>query len=75
MRATLAPVGGARAANAAVRRGENVTLTFAAPGVRIATSARALEDAAVGESIRLVNLSSNRTINATVTAQGAATAQ
>lgn len=75
MRATLAPANGVSRADAAVRRGQTVTLLFAAPGMHISTSARALEDAGVGESVRLVNLTSNRTISATVTGPGAASAQ
>ena len=37
--------------------------------------ARALEDGAVGQSIRLLNTASNRTIDAVVTGPGAARAQ
>jgi len=76
MRATVAPQasGGRTVADAAVRRGEMVTLVFQTPGITLSTRARALEDAAVGQSVRLVNLSSNRTIDAVVTAPGAASA-
>jgi hypothetical protein len=75
MRATVAPQGSARTiADAAVRRGEMVTLVFQAPGVTLSTRARALEDAAIGQNVRLVNISSNRTIDAIVTAPGAASA-
>lgn len=74
-RATLAPSGGARAmADAAVRRGETVTLTYAAPGISLIMRARALEDGAVGDSVRFLNTSSNRTIDAVVTGPGAARA-
>lgn len=62
------------ASNAAVRRGESVILTYSVPGIQLSARARALEDGAVGQDIRLVNLSSNRTIDATVTGPGAATA-
>jgi flagella basal body P-ring formation protein FlgA len=61
-------------ANAAVHRGESVMLTYSVPGVQLSARARALEDGAVGQDIRLVNLSSNRTIDATVTGPGAAIA-
>lgn len=58
----------------AVRRGETVTLIYTTPGLRLTTRARAMTDGAVGDPVRLINLSSNRTIDAIVTAQGAATA-
>lgn len=83
MRATVAPAGGTfvnnggmrtAVADAAIRRGEPVLLMFSAPGVQLSTRARALEDGAVGQSIRLVNLASNRTVDATVTGPGAASA-
>jgi hypothetical protein len=76
MRATLAPASGARAfADAAIRRGETVTLVFQAPGVTLSTRVRALEDAGIGQNIRLMNTTSNRTIDATVTGPGAARAE
>lgn len=75
MRATLTPVSSRSVADAAVRRGETVTLLFQAPGVTLSTRARAMEDGAVGQSIRLVNLTSNRTIDATITGPGAARAE
>jgi flagellar basal body P-ring formation protein FlgA len=76
MRATLPAANGARsnAADAAIRRGETVLLVFQAPGVSLTTHVRALEDGAVGESVRLLNISSNRTIDAVVTGPGAARA-
>ena len=74
-RATLPPSRGGRAvADAAVRRGETVTLTYAAPGLSLNMRARALEDGAVGDSVRFLNTSSNRTIDAVVTGPGAARA-
>lgn len=75
-RATLpaAGVGGRSVADAAVRRGDMVTLIYAAPGMSLTIRARALEDAAVGQSVRLQNTSSNRTIDAIVTGPGAAEA-
>lgn len=60
--------------DAAVHRGETITLIYNVPGVMLSTRARALEDGAVGQDIRLLNLSSNRTIDATVTGPGAANA-
>jgi hypothetical protein len=76
-RATL-PLEGANnesSGESVVRRGENVSLVFETPGIALATSARALEDGAIGDSVRLVNLTSNRTINATITGPGAARVQ
>ncbi|MBC7769435.1 MAG: flagellar basal body P-ring formation protein FlgA [Phycisphaerales bacterium] len=74
-RATVpASSGGRSNADAAVRRGESVTLSYDAPGVSLTMRARALEDGAVGQSVRLLNTSSNRTIDAVVTGPGAARA-
>lgn len=58
--------------DAAVRRGETVTLVYEAPGMSLSMRARALEDGAVGQSVRLLNTSSNRTVDAVVTGPGAA---
>jgi flagella basal body P-ring formation protein FlgA len=76
-RATLPLDGGANASGAdtVVRRGETIALVFETPGISLSTSARALEDGAVGDNVRLINLSSNRTINATITGAGAARVQ
>ncbi len=73
-RATLPAMsgGGRSVADAAVRRGETVSLIYAAPGMQLAARARALEDGAAGQTIRLINLQSNRTIDAVVTGPGAA---
>lgn len=73
-RATLPASGGRSMADAAVRRGEMVTLQYAVPGVSLSMRARALEDGAVGDNVRFLNTSSNRTIEATVTGPGAARA-
>lgn len=74
-RALLPATTGARTiADAAVRRGEIVNLVYEAPGMSLSMRARALEDGAVGQGIRLVNTSSNRTIDAVVTGPGAARA-
>lgn len=59
----------------AVRRGETVTLVYVAPGLQLTTRARALGDASIGDSVRLVNLTSNRTVDAVVTGVGAAAAR
>lgn len=73
-RATLPASGSRRIADAAVRRGETVTLEYAAPGLSLSMRARALEDGAVGDNVRFLNTSSNRTIEAVVTGPGAARA-
>lgn len=74
MRATLPASGGRSVADAAIRRGETVTLTYAAPGLALTMRARALEDGAVGDSILFLNTASNRQIDAVVTGPGAAQA-
>lgn len=79
MRATLAPPsnassGGRTVADAAIRRGESVTLVYSAPGMSLTMRTRALEDAAIGQPVRLLNTSSNRTIDAVATGPGAAEA-
>ncbi|GAN00253.1 hypothetical protein U91I_03918 [alpha proteobacterium U9-1i] len=75
-RATLPAVNGGRSSSdAAVRRGEAVTLVYAVPGMTLTMRARALEDGGVGESVRLQNISSNQTIDAVVTGPGAARAE
>ena len=73
MRATLAPAGGS-VSDAAIRRGETVTLTYAVPGISLSMRARAMEDGAIGDSITFLNTSSNRQIDAVVTAPGQAQA-
>ena len=74
LRATLPAAGGRTIADAAIRRGESVNLVYQAPGMSLTMRARALEDGAVGQPIRLQNTSSNRTIDAVVTGPGAARA-
>ncbi|MEZ5956537.1 MAG: flagellar basal body P-ring formation chaperone FlgA [Hyphomonadaceae bacterium] len=74
-RATLPATNGGRTiADAAVRRGDFVNLVYEMPGMSLSMRARALEDGAVGQGIRLINTSSNRTIDAVVTGPGAARA-
>lgn len=74
-RATLpATSAGRTIADAAIRRGESVNLVYTMPGMSLSMRARALEDGAVGQPIRLLNISSNRTIDAVVTGPGAARA-
>mgnify|MGYP001333532091 CR=1 FL=1 len=72
-RATL-PAAGRSVADAAIRRGDIVTLVYEAPGLTLSMRARAVEDGAVGQNIRFINTASNRTIDAVVTGPGAARA-
>jgi len=77
MRATAAvstPISDTSGSELAIRRGESVLLVYAAPGLNITTRVRALEDAAVGQSLRVQNIVSNRIVDAVATGQGAARA-
>jgi len=66
---------GARSlSDAAVRRGDMISIVFLSAGIQLTMRARAMEDAAVGDSVRLTNTASNRTIDAIVTAPGMARA-
>jgi flagella basal body P-ring formation protein FlgA len=49
-----------------VRRGEQVTLSIRRDGLVITSAARALASAAMGETVRVVTLSTNRTVDAVV---------
>jgi len=60
--------------DAAVHRGEMVTLVYRLPGMELSAHARAVEDGAIGQTIRLTNLTSNRVIDATITGPGVADA-
>ena len=55
-----------------IRRGQNITILFSAGPLNIQTAGRALTDAAVGEPVRVLNLSSNRTLDAVADAAGRA---
>jgi flagella basal body P-ring formation protein FlgA len=57
-----------------IRRGETITLVYVAPGLQLTTRGRALNDAAVGEPVRVVNLQSNMTVEAMATGPGSASA-
>lgn len=61
------------AGDIAVRRGETILLVYSTSGLRVTTRGRATTDGAVGDTVRVVNLQSNRTIDAEVTGTGAAT--
>jgi flagella basal body P-ring formation protein FlgA len=62
----------AAAPAAAIRRGEPVTVVIEQPGLRLALQGRALNDARVGETIRVQNVQSSRTIDAIATGPGSA---
>lgn len=74
-RATIAPDTPANAnGEVVIRRGDVIQLVYVAPGLQLTTRARTLGNAAIGDSVRLVNLQSNRTVEAIVTGPGAAAA-
>ncbi|MDQ1363764.1 MAG: flagellar basal body P-ring formation protein FlgA [Pseudomonadota bacterium] len=56
-----------------VKRGEQVALVAGNPQFSIRTQGEALNDGAVGDQVRVKNLSSNRIVEGTVTAQGTVT--
>ena len=45
---------------------------YVAPGVQLTTRGKAMNDAAIGQSVKLTNLQSNKTVDAIVTAPGTA---
>jgi flagella basal body P-ring formation protein FlgA len=55
-----------------VKRGEPVTLLFQSGSVRITLRGRALEDGGAGETIRVLNSDSERTVEAIVEGPGLA---
>ena len=55
-----------------VTRGELVTLIFESPGIQLSVSARATQNASLGDVARFVNLQSNRTVEAVVDGPGRA---
>jgi len=61
-------------ANAAIRRGDAVMLIYQSGGVTLSMRTQAMQDAAVGQSVRLMNPSSNRVVLGVVTGPGAASA-
>jgi flagellar basal body P-ring formation protein FlgA len=56
----------------AVRRGESVTLMFEAGGLRLSLRGRAMGDGAVGSTIKVLNLQSNKNLDAIVESPGVA---
>ena len=53
-----------------VRRGEAVTIALISGTLRITATGRALADAGKGEMVRVLNLSTNRTLNAVADTPG-----
>ncbi len=54
----------------AVTRGESITMVFNNGGLRLTAKGKALQDGARGDTIRVMNVASNRTIDATVSGDG-----
>lgn len=75
-RRALAPDRPVRAADlrspVLVRKGGPVTLIYEVAGVRVTARGRALADAGAGEAVKVVNIQSNRTIDAVAEADGLA---
>ncbi|MFA5119712.1 flagellar basal body P-ring formation chaperone FlgA [Zavarzinia sp.] len=55
-----------------VGKGSLVTLRVSLPGIELATTAKAIEQGAMGDAIRVMNLTSNRIVQAVVTGTGEA---
>ena len=53
-----------------VQRGEHVTITYQVPGVMLSVRGKATEGGALGDSIDVVNVQSNRTLRGTITGRG-----
>jgi flagellar basal body P-ring formation protein FlgA len=61
-------------ATAAIRRGDAVMVIYQTGGVTLSMRTQAMQDAAIGQSVRLMNTSSNRVVLGVVTGPGAASA-
>lgn len=57
-----------------IHRGDIVTLVYVAPGLQLTTRAKATSDAALGGPVKLINLQSNKTVDAVATGPAAASA-
>ncbi|MBL4758805.1 MAG: flagellar basal body P-ring formation protein FlgA [Rhizobiales bacterium] len=53
-----------------VHRNSLVTITFTTPGMTLTAQGRALDDAAMGETVRLINIRSNRIVEGVVMSNG-----
>jgi flagella basal body P-ring formation protein FlgA len=58
-----------------VLRGQLVTMTYARPGLTLTARGRALADAALGETVAVLNEQSRRTVQGVVTADGSVAVQ
>lgn len=56
----------------AVRKGDVVTVTFELPGIQLSTQGQALNNAGKGDTVSILNSTSRRTIEASVTGPGTA---
>ena len=61
-------------AAAAIRRGDAVMLVYQSGGIMLSMRTQAMQDGNVGQSVRLMNPSSNRVVLGVVTGPGAASA-
>lgn len=55
-----------------VERGALIALTATLPGIALSTTAKALEQGGLGDTVRVMNASSNRVVQAVVTGPGTA---
>ncbi len=55
-----------------VSKGSLVTVRVSMPGIELSTTAKAIEQGAMGEVVRVMNLTSNRIVQAVVTGPGEA---
>ena len=53
-----------------VQRNETVTITYQVPGIMLTARGKAVEAGALGDVVGVLNIQSNRTVQATVTGPG-----
>jgi flagella basal body P-ring formation protein FlgA len=58
----------------AVKKGELISIVYELPGLKLTARGKVLANAATGDTVRVVNLSSSRTIEVTITGPGTAVA-
>jgi flagella basal body P-ring formation protein FlgA len=56
-----------------VQRNEPVTISYEVPGIMLTVRGKAAESGAIGDIVSVLNIQSNRTVQATVTGQGRVT--